>query len=183
MDPFLEGSKGQNHIDARLGCQCYYGVLDPLFGTPILGVPRSGVWGLGPQIWGLGPPAPDPNPRYPFGGITGHSFLVTCDPTEWVTRMWGTPLTGCAMHMGCTALTGCALYMHSPYGLCTVLHRAYGPLGRRPRGHNTIKGLSNPRYMLPRSAHPYNARARNVRACPRARARGMNPRWSIGSLF
>ena len=32
-------------------------------------------------------------------------------------------------------------------------------------------------------AIPYNARARNVRACPRARARGMNPRWSIGSLF
>ena len=32
-------------------------------------------------------------------------------------------------------------------------------------------------------AIPYNARARNVRACPRARARGMNPRWSIGSLY
>ena len=32
-------------------------------------------------------------------------------------------------------------------------------------------------------AIPYNARARNVRACPRARARGMNPRWRFGTLF
>ena len=35
----------------------------------------------------------------------------------------------------------------------------------------------------PHMGIPYNARARNVRACPRARARGMNPRTSIGSLF
>ena len=35
----------------------------------------------------------------------------------------------------------------------------------------------------PHMGIPYNARARNVRACPRARARGMNPRRSIGSLF
>ena len=39
MDPFSEGSRGLNHIDARLGVHCNYGVLDPdldpLFGgTP-----------------------------------------------------------------------------------------------------------------------------------------------------
>ena len=49
---------GLNHIDVRLGVQCNYGVLEPLFGTPILGVPRSGVppdlgsggWAPRPQI-------------------------------------------------------------------------------------------------------------------------------------
>ena len=86
---------GLNHIDVRLGVQCNYGVLGPLFWDPhsggpqIRGTPGSGVWGLGPQT---------PDPRYPFGGITGHSFLVTCDPTEWVTRILG----------------------HSPYGLCSA---------------------------------------------------------------
>ena len=32
-------------------------------------------------------------------------------------------------------------------------------------------------------AIPYNARARNVRACPRARARGMNPSSKADTLF
>ena len=48
-------------------------------------------------------------------------------------------------------------------------------------------GIPNPQDGVytwdPHMGIPYNARARNVRACPRARARGMNPRTSIGSLF
>ena len=54
LDPFLEGSRGQNHIDGRLGHQCYYGVLDPLLGPHFGGIPRPRIWGLGPQIRGLG---------------------------------------------------------------------------------------------------------------------------------
>ena len=42
-DPLLEGYMGPNHIDARLGHQCNYGVLDPLFGT-LPPDPGSGVW-------------------------------------------------------------------------------------------------------------------------------------------
>ena len=159
---------GLNHIELRLGAQCNYGVLDPLFGTPILGVPRSGVWGLGPQIWGLGPEAPDPNPRYPFGGITGHSFLVTCDPTEWVTRMWGTPLTGCAMHMGCTALTGCALYMHSPYGLCMGVQGPTALWAVGPGATIPLRGYPTPGTCY-HDQPTHTTRARVM--CARARAR------------
>ena len=45
---------GPNHIDARLGHQCNYGVLDPLFGT-LPPDPGSGVWGWDP---GYGTPIP-----------------------------------------------------------------------------------------------------------------------------
>ena len=44
LDPFYSSSRGLNHIDARLGGQCNYGIL--------------GSQG-GPQI---GVPAPDPGP-------------------------------------------------------------------------------------------------------------------------
>ena len=54
FEPLLEGSRGPNHIDGRLGLHCNYGVLDPILGTPILGVPRSGVPpDLG--VWAFGP--------------------------------------------------------------------------------------------------------------------------------
>ena len=55
-------------------------------------------------------------------------------------------------------------------------------LGLLSHPPTSLRGI--PGYHMSRGwAIPYNARARNVRACPRARARGMNPRWSIGSLF
>ena len=53
---------GLNHIDARLGGPCNYGVLDPYLGTPILGAPSpdpgSGTPDLGSGVWG--PQTPDP---------------------------------------------------------------------------------------------------------------------------
>ena len=48
-------------------------------------------------------------------------------------------------------------------------------------------GIPNPQDGVytwdPHMGIPYNARARNVRAGPRARARGLNPRTRFGSLF
>ena len=64
LDPLLEGYMGLNHIDARLGVQCNYGVL----GTPIWGYPQSGVWDLGTPR--LGVPRYEV-PRWSYGE-TGH---------------------------------------------------------------------------------------------------------------
>ena len=54
-------------------------------------------------------------------------------------------------------------------------YTAYGRIGGlgRPKGGQI--GLRGSTWIGP-EARLYNARARNVRACPRARARGMNPR-------
>ena len=75
----------------------------------------------------------------------------------------------------------------TPIPRITVSPTRIGPWAQGPRGLSqpltSLKGVMGREYMIRGSAIPYNARARNVRACPRARARGMNPRWSIGSLF
>ena len=114
LDPLLSSPYGLNHIDGRLNHQCNYGFWTPNWGPPFWGLGLylgSGGWGFSPnpQIPGK---APTPNPRYPFGGIAGHSFLVTSDPTEWLTRIWGIALR--AMPQYC-------------YCICCILLVALGP--------------------------------------------------------
>ena len=98
---------GLNHIDARLGGQCNYGVLDPLFGAhppdPGSGVwdPRSGIpWDLGSQgigiilvgdtvkpgygVWGQ---APNPIPR--FHRISNEDVLSCCTGTAAAQQLLG----------------------------------------------------------------------------------------------
>ena len=70
-----------------------------------------------------------------------------------------------------------------PRAHLTVSPTRIRPLGPWAQGLGMGSHLGGGEYMDPGSGHPYNARARNVRACPRARARGMNPRWRFGSLF
>ena len=61
-----------------------------------------------------------------------------------------------------------------------ALAQALGALGGLPSSSEALRRV----YTCPRPwAIPYNARAHNVRACLRARARGMNPRWKAESPF
>ena len=62
---------------------------------------------------------------------------------------------------------------------------APAPAGASPRGASPSRGATPLGGVYTWDgpwAIPYNARARNVRACPRARARGMNPRRNLGRL-
>ena len=70
-----------------------------------------------------------------------------------------------------------------PWAHGLILRMRYGGMGPWAGWASPWGGLpgmgyprSRPTWIQP-WAIPYNARARNVRACPRARARGMNPRW------
>ena len=68
-------------------------------------------------------------------------------------------------------------YLILPQAVQALLGLPMGWLGW-PKGQPSQERPSQeyPTWIQP-WAIPYNARARNVRACPRARARGMNPRW------
>ena len=74
LDPILEGSRGQNHIDGRLGHQCYYGVLDPFLGPHFGGIPRP---------LDLGSGTPDP------GSGAGPVYLGDSVRSQGFTRIPG----------------------------------------------------------------------------------------------
>ena len=146
---------GPNHIDARLGGQCNYGVLDPLFGAHPPD-PGSGVWD--PRSRGLGDVGSQ-HPRWRYGE----------------TGVWGlgaspqTPYPGFTVSP--TRMLGLAmlLQLHSScwgYAAATLLHSP-GPAG--PRGNNTIKGLANAAAHVSRDGPSHRTRARIM--CARARAR------------
>jgi hypothetical protein len=140
------------------------GAFNRIWEPPIPGYPRNRGcwdWGSGSGVWG--PQIQTPNPSILVGATVKRG-----------TGVWGqAPNPGTPFHRSSNEDMG---LLHSPYG-------AAAPGAGGPRGHQSIKGYPTGHHMSPRSANPYNARARNVRACPRARARGMNPRWSIGFLF
>ena len=67
--------------------------------------------------------------------------------------------------------------MHMSISLSTPL-KILSVLGPLARAYPTSLRRVYTLYRV--LANPYNARARNVRACPRARARGMNQSLCLG---
>ena len=79
---------GPNHIDARLGAQCHYGVLDPLFRAP-------GPRGLRPLIRGSGPLAQTPSHRSSNEESQGSRALGARDPCDSSLELrWNRPSDG-----------------------------------------------------------------------------------------
>ena len=138
-----------------------------------------------PLFRGLGPH---------FEGVRGRVIWAKsrCRPSELPMLLWdlgphfGTPFWGYPPYWG----PGLGPVFRANPFVCPHVY-SYCASGRGPYWGTPFRGYPS-RGPTPQDgvytwdgpwAIPYNARARNVRACPRARARGMNPRWSIGSLY
>ena len=160
-----------------IGCALVHGALPE---GPSGWDPHSG--GPSPRGWGPGPPAPGAGAVAAPGGAApapAAALLGLVVLMQQLSCCTGADAAAELLHWGwCsgTALAGCAGAGAAPAG-------AGGALGQGPRAPHTIRGVSDGPTLWPQSAIPYNARAHNVRACLRARARGMNPPWEAESPF